>query len=186
MKKGLVFWFTGLSGSGKTTVAMATKHLLKESGYSVLILDGDDVRSRLHIELGFTPEDIRINNFLIVQLCETQREKFDVLLVPVISPYVSSRAEAREKLTEGFYEIYFSADLNTVMERDVKGLYKKAKNNEIANLIGYSPSNIYEPPQNPDYILDSSSEAVEKSVTKLYNFIMDQLKRRKSGTSQHI
>ena len=186
MKKGLVCWFTGLSGSGKTTVAVAAKHLLDGKGVSVLILDGDDVRSRLHIELGFTPEDIRTNNCLIVRLCETQREKFDVLLVPVIAPYVASRAEAREKLAGGFFEIYFSADLKTVMEREVKGLYKKAKNNEIANLIGYSPSNIYEPPQNPDCILDSSTEAVEQSVTKLYSFVMGQLKRRGNGGSPHI
>jgi len=175
MKCGRVFWFTGLSGSGKTTVAMAVKHFLDENGYSVLILDGDDVRSRLHIELGFTPEDIKTNNSLIVKLCETQRENFDVLLVPVISPYVSSRAEAREKLAEGFFEIYFSADLDTVMERDVKGLYRKAKNGEITNLIGYSPSNIYEPPINPDFVLNSGCDSTEKSVTELHRFVIRQL-----------
>jgi adenylyl-sulfate kinase len=176
MKKGLVFWFTGLSGSGKTTVAEATKIVIEGSGYAVLIIDGDDVRSRLHIDLGFSPEDIKKNNSLIVQLCETQRCNFDVLLVPIISPYASSRAEARERLTDGFYEIFFSADLNTVMKRDIKGLYKKARNNEINNLIGYSPSNVYEPPLNPDFVVNSAMDTREKSVHEFCSYLMIQLK----------
>jgi len=176
MKQGLVFWFTGLSGSGKTTVAKAVKPLLEKKGYSVLILDGDDVRSRLHIDLGFTPEDIRTNNSLILQLCETERENYNVLLIPIISPYASSRAEARDRLIDGFYEIYFSADLNTVIERDVKGLYKKARNNEVPNLIGYSPSNIYEPPINPDFVVNSATDPIEKSVNEFYSYLIRQLK----------
>lgn len=171
MKKGLVFWFTGLSGSGKTTVAEAVKGMLEDQGHSVIILDGDDVRSRLHVDLGFTPEDIRKNNSLIVQLCQEHRENFDVLLVPVISPYVSSRVEAREKLEEGFFEIYFCAGLETVMERDVKGLYKKARNNEITNMIGYSPSNVYEPPPAPDCVIDSAKEDLPASVKAFHSFV---------------
>lgn len=175
MKKGLVFWFTGLSGSGKTTVAEAVKPLLEKEGYSVLILDGDDVRERLHVNLGFSPADIKKNNFLIAQLCMQSRFDYDVLLVPIISPYLCSRSEARNLLDNGFYEIFFSADLSTVMQRDVKGLYEKAKNNEITNMIGYSPSNVYEPPSNPDFVIESDKDTVKKSIADFYQFILHKV-----------
>jgi adenylyl-sulfate kinase len=174
-RKGLVFWFSGLSGSGKTTIAEAVKPLLEENGYSVLILDGDDVRERLHVTLGFSPEDIRKNNSLIVQLCLQYRPDFDVVLVPIISPYVSSRSEARELLGEGFFEVFFSADLETVMQRDVKGLYRKAVNMEITNMIGYSPSNVYEPPLTPDFVVRSGKDGVRESVREFYRYVVDKL-----------
>src|SRR4030042_3603388 len=147
MKKGLVFWFTGLSGSGKTTVATSVKPLLESCCYSVLVLDGDDVRKHRHIHLGFTEEDIKQNNALIAELCRACRQNHEVILVPIISPYESSRKQARALLGDGFFEIYFSVDLETVIRRDVKGLYSKAKRNEITNLIGFSPGNVYEPPR---------------------------------------
>ncbi|MBN1636158.1 MAG: adenylyl-sulfate kinase [Deltaproteobacteria bacterium] len=175
MKKGLVFWFTGLSGSGKTTIAEAVKPVLEEEGYSVLILDGDDVRERLHVNLDFSPEDIKKNNSLIVQLCSQYRADYDVVLVPVISPYRVSRAEARRLLGEGFYEIYFAADLETVMRRDVKGLYAKAINNEITNMIGFSPSNIYESPQYPDLLINTGKECISKSEELFLKFVTIKL-----------
>lgn len=179
MKKGIIFWFTGLSGSGKTTIAEAVKPLLENSGYSVLILDGDDVRERLHVNLGFSPEDIKKNNSLIVRLCIQYRLDYDVLLVPIISPYLSSRSEARRLLGKGYYEIFFSASLETVIRRDVKGLYEKAKNNEIKNMIGYSPSNVYEPPSNPDFTIRTEIDSVEKSSYEFYRFILQRIDVRK-------
>jgi adenylyl-sulfate kinase len=175
-----VFWFTGLSGSGKSTVASAVKSLLDAEGYSVLILDGDDVRRRFHADLGFSEEDIKKNNSLIAQLCETSLKDYDAVFVPIISPYASSRQEARTLIGDGFLEIYFAADLDEVMKRDVKGLYAKAKNREITNLIGYSPSNPYEPPAKPDFVVQSGREPVEESNRKFYHFVKDHLHRPRS------
>jgi len=172
MKRGLVFWFTGLSGSGKTTIAEAIKPMLEEKGFSTFILDGDEVRERLHMNLGFSPSDIRKNNSLIVQLCIQNRAKYDIILVPIISPYASSRLEARRLLGEGFYEIYFAADLETVILRDPKGLYAKARDNLIKNMIGYSPSNIYEPPVETDFVINSQVDNVDKSVNDFFKYIL--------------
>lgn len=176
MKKALIFWFTGLSGSGKTTIADNTKPMLENKGYSVLTLDGDEVRRNLHANLGFSEKDIKKNNSLIIGLCQKHRSGYDVILVPIISPYLSSRKEAREKLGEGFYEIYFSVDLATVISRDVKGLYSRAGHNEITNLIGYSPGAVYEIPPNPDFIIKSGEDTVEESVDNFYKFVIGQLK----------
>lgn len=175
MKKGGIFWFTGLSGSGKTTIATAVKPLLEAEGHTVLILDGDDVRKSLHIRLGFSEQDIKRNNALIAELCHAYRSDYDVILVPIISPYESSRKQARDLLGEGFFEIFISAGLNTVIKRDVKGLYTKAKNREIDNMIGYSPSNVYEPPQSPDFVIYSDRDSIEKSVDDFYRFIVNHL-----------
>jgi len=174
MKTALVFWFTGLSGSGKTTVATAVKSRLEAAGRTVLILDGDDVRNRLHIQLGFSVADIIENNRLITDLCLEASGGYDIILVPIISPYQSSRAHARSLLGDRFYEIFFAADLDTVMRRDVKGLYKLARENKLNNLIGFSPSNVYEPPDSPDLTIDSRIETIEQSTAALYGFVNEK------------
>lgn len=179
MKEALVFWFTGLSGSGKTTVATGVEKLLKTQGYSVLILDGDNVRMELHKHLDFTEDDVKENNTLIVQLCRKHRKDYDIILVPIISPYRESRVAASAILGDGFYEIHFSADIETVVKRDVKGLYAKAKNNEIVNLIGYSPGAVYEAPQRPDLVLDTKNETSEESVNKFHSLVIKELKRER-------
>ena len=115
MKDALIFWFTGLSGSGKTTIASAAKTLLEEDGYSVLILDGDDVRNRLHTYLGFSREDIIKNNSQIVDLCLKYRKNYDIIMVPIISPYKTSRYYAYKKLNPGFYEVYCHADIDLLI-----------------------------------------------------------------------
>lgn len=176
IKKALVFWFTGLSGSGKTTVAKRVKPLLEAAGFSVLLLDGDDIRRRLHTNLGFGEQDIKKNNALIAGLCRDFRGDYDIILVSIISPYISSREQARVLLGKGFYEIYFSVDLETLIKRDVKGLYAKAKRNEIPNLIGYSPGAFYEAPKSPDFIINSSQDSIKTSVSGFYKFIVDKLK----------
>lgn len=176
-KKALVFWFSGLSGSGKSTVANGVKPLLERQGYSVLILDGDDVRRRLHTHLGFNEEDIKKNNSLIADLCQKNRGSYDVVLVPIISPYESSRKDARALLGDGFYEVYISCDLETVVKRDIKSLYSKARRNEINNLIGYSPGAVYEAPQNPDFIVDSGQYTSEKSIEDFCEFILGRLEQ---------
>lgn len=179
MKKALIFWFTGLSGAGKTTIATRAKSLLEAKGFSVLIIDGDDVRTQLHKHLGFTEGDIKENNALISQLCQKYRNDYDFIMVPIISPFRGSREKARELLQDGFYEIYLSIEMEKLIKRDVKGLYAKAKNNEIPNLIGFSGGVVYEPPKNPDLIICSGDESVESSVNSLFSFIVNKMENGK-------
>jgi len=176
MKSALIFWFSGLSGSGKTTIAQTVKVLLEKEGRSVLILDGDDVRERFHKNLGFNVEDIKENNRLISELCHENKDLFDIILVPIISPYKESREKARELLNNKFYEVYVSASLKTVIARDTKGLYAKAASGLIDNLIGYSKNTIYEEPKDADLVINSNYQSVEQSVKMLYEFVIKQLK----------
>ncbi len=171
-----VFWFTGLSGSGKSTVAAATKALLEQKGLSVLTVDGDVFRGT-H-DLGFSEADIKKNNELIAQRCEEERERYDVILVPIISPYAESRKKARLRLAPGFYEVHFNADLDCVMARDVKGLYRKAMNNEIRNMIGFSKSNPYQPPRRADLAISSDGPTPAQSAARLCRFIEERLGKK--------
>ncbi len=175
MNKALIFWFTGLSGSGKTTIATATRDLLKNQGHDVLVLDGDDVRERLHVHLGFTEKDIKKNNELIAGLCQKFQDRYHAIFVPIISPYNASRQKARDFFGQRFYEIYFCASLETVAQRDPKGLYAKARSGEIANLIGYSPGAVYEPPPTPDLVIDSGNDPVANSIRKFHEFVVAKL-----------
>jgi len=174
---GIILWFTGLSGSGKTTLAEAVKASLKKINISVCILDGDIVRATNHQNLGFSESDIKSNNSLIVDMCVLERKKYDVVMVPIISPYRQSRNEALMELSPGFYEIYFSASLECVRRRDVKGLYDKADNGLINNMIGVSPNNEYQIPITPDFIINSEKDKLSISVGDLFRFIVFQLKK---------
>tara|TARA_B100000676_G_scaffold213787_1_gene210187 strand:- start:1507 stop:2040 length:534 start_codon:yes stop_codon:yes gene_type:complete len=175
MKKGLVFWFSGLSGVGKTTVANIVRQRLETSDFKVSVLDGDDIRNRLHRHLGFSDTDIKENNKLIAGLCESERLHADIILVPIISPYVESRADARKQLSPGFFEIHLFAEISILEERDTKGLYAKARNGEIENLIGYSPNSSYEPPEKPDIVINTGLISINKSCDILMNFILSQV-----------
>lgn len=164
-----VLWFTGLSGSGKTTIVESLKKEFDRLGKSYEIFDGDDVRERLHKHLGFTPEDIKENNRLIVGLCKDFMGKMDYILVPVISPFRESRDMARGVFGENFIEIYLNCSYEECKKRDVKGLYAKAEKGEIKNFIGlYIP---YEVPKNPDIEIKSANEPVEESVQKIISFL---------------
>jgi adenylyl-sulfate kinase len=169
-KAAQIFWFTGLSGSGKTTLAEGVRERLKIHGNKVRIIDGDDIRSTRHKHLGFSPSDIKKNNALIADLCAEKRDAYDAIIVPVISPYAESRSIARRILGDGFHEVYISAELPTLENRDPKGLYARARNGEIKNLIGFSPTNIYEPPTNPDITVKTDLQSVNLSIDLLYRF----------------
>ncbi len=177
-RRAIIFWFTGLSGAGKTTLATALRNRLVSEGRQVLVLDGDDVRSRLHRHLGFTPEDIRLNNELIAGLCEEMRADADLILVPIISPYRDSRVEARRRLAPDFHEIHISAPLDVLHERDTKGLYGAALRGEIGNLIGVSPESPYEFPQAPELTIHTDKESKETSVAHLSEYANCRLAER--------
>jgi adenylyl-sulfate kinase len=169
MKDAKILWFTGLSGSGKTTIAEILKKEFDNLGKSYLVFDGDDVREKLHKHLGFTPEDIKENNRLIVQLCSDVIDKADYILVPVISPFRESREKARDMFGESFIEIYVNCPYEECKKRDVKGLYAKAERGEIENFIGLHVP--YEPPTNPEIEIDSIEENIEEAVQKILSFL---------------
>jgi adenylyl-sulfate kinase len=175
MKRAAVFWFTGMSGAGKTTLANGLKTTLEAEGYSARIFDGDDVRNELHRHLGFTEEDIKTNNALIADLCETHRTETDAILVPIISPYRASRAAARKQLAPDFFEIHVYAAPATLEARDTKGLYAKARQGELDNLIGVSRGAPYEAPQAPDIVVDTVAEPEDMSLRRLFAFAVDKL-----------
>ena len=181
MIKTKVYWFTRLSGAGKTTIANKLKEKLEFLNYSIKLIDGDDVRENLHQNLGFTIDDIKINNQLISQLCVDNLFKYDVILVPIISPYAVSREDARVKIGSSFKEIYIAANIETVINRDTKGLYQKAINGEINNMIGYSSDSVYEIPLSPDFVVDTELTNVNDSVESFFRFIIKELSSKEAS-----
>ncbi len=166
-----VLWFTGLSGSGKTTLAEALQEKLEKYGKRVNLIDGDAVRNKLHRHLSFSPEDIQENNRLIALLCKEQTAVYDYLLVPVISPFRRSRKLVREHLAPFFSEIYVKASLEACIERDVKGLYRKALAGEIDNFIGLSEQIPYEVPETPELVVDTEQVVVAEAVNLLLDYV---------------
>ncbi|TRZ53308.1 adenylyl-sulfate kinase [bacterium] len=168
-----VLWFTGLSGSGKSTIADKVSIILSQSRKKVAIFDGDVIRNTIHKGLRFTPEDIKENNRKVALLCLENKGLYDFILVPVISPFHESRAYARNVLSPCFIEIYVKADLSECIKRDVKGLYKDALSGLIDNFIGISPSTPYEEPLDPDICLDTIRQDVDESVSQLLAHLSD-------------
>ncbi|MEK7598940.1 MAG: sulfate adenylyltransferase [Patescibacteria group bacterium] len=173
--KANVIWFTGLSGSGKTTIALKLKESLELRGKTVAMLDGDDIRKEKYKHLGFSREDIRENNRLIAELAREKAREFDMVLIPIISPYCEDRLAAKSAIGgAGFIELFVNAPFETCIERDAKGLYKKALAGEIENFIGISPSAPYEPPQNPDIEVKTDQLSVDQSAAQIIKFLKDK------------
>ncbi|WP_009631243.1 adenylyl-sulfate kinase [Synechocystis sp. PCC 7509] len=165
---GVTLWFTGLSGAGKTTISQAVETELRLKGCKVEVLDGDIVRQNLTKDLGFSREDrdenIRRIGFVANLLTRNQV----IVLVSAISPYREIRTEVRQRIGN-FIEIYVNAPLEVCEQRDVKGLYKKARSGVIKNFTGIDDP--YEPPINPDVECSTDKESLEQSVSK----VLDQL-----------
>ncbi|HEY9604048.1 MAG TPA: adenylyl-sulfate kinase [Allocoleopsis sp.] len=161
---GVTVWFTGLSGAGKTTISRAVEQELKSHGYRVEILDGDIVRQHLTKGLGFSKEDrdenIRRVGFVANLLTRNQV----IVLVSAISPYREIREEVRQQIVN-FVEVYVNAPLAVCEQRDVKGLYKKARAGEIKNFTGVDDP--YEPPLQPEVECRTDLETLEESVSKV-------------------
>lgn len=154
-KKAHIFWYTGLSGTGKTTLSTEAKKYLESFGFNVLIVDGDLVRSKYKINPGFHKDAIKKNNLNIAEICQKKRKDYDTILVPVISPIDKVRKEIRKILAPNFSLVYLSSDIETLKKRDVKGLYAKADSGELSDLIGYSESNPYEEPDDADIVINT-------------------------------
>ncbi len=173
-QKGMVFWVTGLSGSGKSTIAQHTEALLHEAGFLTQILDGDNIRSGLNNNLSFTPED-RIENIRrIAEVAKLFADCGIVTIASFISPTIEIRQMAKEIIGEEFfYEIYVNTPLEECENRDVKGLYEKARKGIIKNFTGIDAP--YEAPENPSLKLKTTNCSITNSSTEFFNFILELL-----------
>lgn len=160
---GQVLWFTGLSGSGKSTIAAEIEKALLKQGKAVYRLDGDNIRHGLNSDLGFSSEDRKENIRRIAEVAALFKDAGLITLVSFISPYRESREFARSCVGDDFFkEIYIRADIAVCAERDPKGLYKKAAAGEIKDFTGVSAP--YEEPENPDLIIDTTENTLDESV----------------------
>ncbi|HUH50308.1 MAG TPA: adenylyl-sulfate kinase, partial [Mycoplana sp.] len=172
-----VIWFTGLSGSGKSTVANNLEKLLHAKGRHTYMLDGDNIRHGLNRDLGFTDEDRVENIRRVAEVAKLMADAGLIVLVSFISPFRSERRFARELMNKGdFLEVYVDTPLEECARRDPKGLYKRAISGEISNFTGISSP--YEPPENPDLHL----KTVGTEPHELAARIEDLLERRIHGT----
>jgi adenylyl-sulfate kinase len=158
-------WFTGLSGAGKSTLANLLAKELRERGHRVEILDGDEVRTNLSKGLGFSKEDRDTNIRRIGYVCNLLARNGVIAISAAISPYRDVRDEVRG-LHQRFFEVFVRCTIDKLVERDVKGLYKKALAGEIKSFTGVSDP--YEEPLKPELVVDSSTETVEQSLGKLF------------------
>ncbi len=164
MDQGFTLWFTGLSGAGKSTLANLVADELRKRGHRVEILDGDEVRTNLSKGLGFSKEDRDINIRRIGYVCHLLARNGVISISAAISPYREVRDEVRRN-HDRFFEVYVRCTIDKLVERDVKGLYKKALAGEIKSFTGVSDP--YEEPLTPELVVDSSTETVEQSLGKL-------------------
>lgn len=162
-QNGLVVWFTGLSGSGKSTIAAEIEKELIARKKAAYWLDGDILRFGLNSDLGFSEQDRQENIRRFAEVAALFKDAGIIVLVSVISPAREMRDLARRTAGgSGFIEVYVKADLSTCEQRDPKGLYRKARTGEIANFTGISSP--YEEPENPDIVIDTDTLTIEESV----------------------
>ncbi len=173
MSIGRVIWLTGMSGAGKTTIACSANLILTQMGMSVHQIDGDDVRKSYGRKLGFSRADIFQNNQTVVQLADAARKISDLVLITVIGPLDKGRSLAREAFAPNFAEVYVSAKLDTLHNRDTKELYSQAACGEINDLIGVGNGVAYEPPLDPGLLIDTDLESIHDSVEKFIKFVND-------------
>ncbi|MGQ9627457.1 MAG: adenylyl-sulfate kinase [Anaerolineae bacterium] len=164
MEQGFTLWFTGLSGSGKTTVSHLVELELRKRGLKVEVLDGDVVRQNLSKGLGFSKEDRDTNIRRIGFVCKLLSRNGVVAIAAAISPYRAIRDEVRAEIGR-FVEVYVKCPVEVCMTRDVKGLYRKALSGEVENFTGVSDP--YEEPLNPEVVVETDKETPQESAAKI-------------------
>ena len=173
-QKGMVLWFTGISGSGKSSIANALDLKLNQAGFHSYILDGDNIRSGLNSDLGFSPEDRSENIRRMSEVAALFADAGLIVLTSFISPFEADRTAARRRVQAGrFIEIFVECPLKTAEERDPKGLYKRARNGELKNFTGVDSP--YEAPENPELIIDTAKTSVSEAVEAVFNGIQKYL-----------
>ena len=169
-QRGATVWLTGLSGSGKSTIAVAAEAELVRRGKLAYVLDGDNVRHGLNKNLGFSPADRTENIRRIAEVAKLFTDCGVLAFTSFISPYRADREAARALFAEGdFVEVYVAADVATCEKRDPKGLYQKARAGQIPEFTGISAP--YEAPERPELVLDTGKLAVPESVAALIRYL---------------
>ena len=172
-QKGVLIWFTGLSASGKSTVANEVVFRLHEMGKLTYVLDGDNIRHGLNKNLGFSPEDREENIRRISEVGNLFADAGLITTTAFISPYRKDRDFARELLGDGrFVEVFVKASIATCEERDPKGLYKKAKSGEIKEFTGISAP--YKEPLKPEIVLDADTMTIEEEVKAVLDYLEEK------------
>lgn len=173
-RKGMALWFTGLSGSGKTTLAKGFHTRLRDKNIFSVILDGDELRKGINAQLGFTPEDRAENIRRIAEIAKIIVDNGIVCLVSTISPYPKLRSDAREIIGDRFFtEIFINAPLSVCEERDVKGLYKRARDKAIPDFTGIQDK--YIPPGNPDLEIRTDLLSEAESIELMFSWFRQKI-----------
>ncbi|WEK32364.1 MAG: adenylyl-sulfate kinase [Candidatus Pseudomonas phytovorans] len=170
---GNVIWLTGLSGSGKSSLATALALRLEALGHPCYILDGDILRNGLNADLGFSPTDRHENIRRTGEVAALFADAGLICIAALISPYRADRATARRACKTGFHEVYVKADLATCEARDPKGLYRRARAGEIKAFTGIDAP--YEVPEQPDLVVDTGRISLQASLAQLLGYVLEQV-----------
>ena len=180
-----LIWFTGLSGSGKSTIANALEWELFNQGFDTYLLDGDNVRYGLNKDLGFSDDDRTENIRRIAEVAKLFVDAGLIVISAFISPFKADRDMAKELLGDGeFIEVYMSTSLDVCEERDPKGLYRKARAGQIINFTGVDSE--YEVPECPDLSINTGEMTVKHCVAELIKFLQSNGKLRLGGVSSLV
>ncbi len=171
--RGLILWFTGLSGSGKSTLAGGVEKVLHDMGAKTVILDGDNIRHGLCADLGFSGDDRKENIRRIGEVAKLFVESGNIVLTAFISPFRSEREKVRRLVSpEDFVEIFVKCPISICEQRDVKGLYKKARAGEITDFTGISSP--YEEPERPEMIIETDKKSMDESVMDVVTWLKNR------------
>lgn len=168
---GGVLWMTGLSGAGKTTIAKSIEKELFHSGYQIYILDGDNLRTGLNSDLGFSQEDRSENIRRVAEVAKILADAGHIVICSLISPYAEDRRKARVIVQDNFHLIHIKASIEACQARDPKGLYKKVQTGEIKQFTGISDK--YETPENADHVIYTETSSIEESTSELIHYVKD-------------
>ncbi|MBO42085.1 MAG: adenylyl-sulfate kinase [Rhodospirillaceae bacterium] len=168
--RGGVLWFTGLPGSGKSTLAVELERKLFDAGYTVFVLDGDNMRRGLNADLGFLPEERTENIRRVGEVAALMADAGLITIAAFISPYQKDRDRARKAAKDNFHEIAMKADLATCESRDPKGHYKRARTGEIQDFTGITAP--YEEPVHPELSIDTANNSIDQCVAQLMNYVI--------------
>ncbi len=173
-----VVWFTGLSGAGKTTLAKGLEKMMHNTGYLAQVLDGDNIRTGINNNLGFTEEDRMENIRRIAEVSKLLMNSGIITINSFISPTNEIRALARDIIgAEDFVEVFVKAPIEVCEERDVKGLYKKARAGKIKNFTGIDSP--FDEPENADIVINTAENEIDDSVKKIYDFLLPKIEYKK-------
>ncbi|MFK7781781.1 adenylyl-sulfate kinase [Psychroserpens sp.] len=175
-QNSFLMWFTGLSGSGKSTIANVVEQKLFQQGIKTYTLDGDNIRKGINNDLSFSPEDRTENIRRIAEVANLMVDAGLVVLAAFVSPYKKDRENIKSIVKDvNFVEIFINTSIEECERRDVKGLYKKARAGEIKNMTGISAP--YEAPENPDIEIKTENESIEAAAQRIVDYITPKLSK---------